>query len=171
MQSNGKTRVLGVDPGTLKAGYAVVEDETNPRSLEHGTIVLQKGLPLEKRLHQLHLAITGIIARLQPDAVAVEEPFVGKSAHTAIAIGQAQGVVLVCAEAAGLPVMKYAPAKVKFAVTNSGRASKDDMIHMTKIILRLEQPPQPDAADALAVALCHMGNEQERRASQQAPGH
>ena len=160
-------RILGVDPGTQKAGYAVITDEPTPKVIEHGTIDLGRKQPLQRRLHRLHRELLELARRHRPEAVAVEEPFVGKSAKSAIAVGQAQAAALIAAAEAGATVHKYAPATVKQSVTNSGAASKDDVSLMVQIILGLGEKPGEDAADALAVALCHLGKQQEERATGQ----
>jgi crossover junction endodeoxyribonuclease RuvC len=150
-------RVLGVDPGTATTGYGLVESDNGALSLRAcGAIITPAGRPLPERLVVLYQELSRLIAQHQPDAVAVEELFFQKNARTALAVGQARGVVLLAAAQAGLPVHEYTPLQVKDAVVGYGKASKDQVQQMVALLLGLATPPQPDdAADAVAVAICH----------------
>ena len=160
-------RVLAIDPGTLRMGYAVVDGGPGlqPAADDYGVIALPAAMPIEQRLYQLHTHILNMIHVFHPDAVAVEDPFVGKGerafAKSALAIGQAQAVALIGAASQGIPVHRYAPARVKRAVTDYGAATKEQVQDMATAILGLPKTPESDAADALAVGLCHL---QESRA-------
>ena len=153
-------RVLAIDPGTLRMGYAVLDAEPEPEADDYGVIVLPASMEIERRLYQLHTHILNMIHVFQPDAVAVEDPFVGSGERSfpksALAIGQAQAVVLIGAASQGIPVHRYAPANVKRVVADYGAAPKDQVQRMTVSRLRLNDMPEPDAADALAVGLCHV---------------
>ena len=156
--------ILGIDPGTLKMGYGVVGEGLNPHADDYGVISLPRKMPLEQRLYQLHTHILNLIAIFQPTAVAVEEPFVGKGERrfpgAAMAIGQAQAVVMIGAASQGIPIFKYTPAQVKSAVADYGAASKEQMRQIVAATLGIEDVPGSDAADALSVGLCHLIQEQ-----------
>jgi crossover junction endodeoxyribonuclease RuvC len=150
-------RVLGIDPGTAACGYGVVERSGGRvRALDHGWWKTPASEAREQRLKTLFAAVTGLIEEQRPDAVALEESFVGIDARTALSVGQARGAVLVAAALAEVPCTEYAPARVKQAVCGYGRAEKAQVQRMVRSILALPTPPEPHhAADALAVAICH----------------
>lgn len=152
--------VLAIDPGTIRMGYGVLEAGLQPEAEDYGVIALPNKMPLEQRLYQLFTHVGNMISIFHPDAVAVEEPFVGKGDRRfvgpAIAIGQAQALVLIGAAAAGIPVFRYTPAQVKRAVADYGAASKEQMQQTIAAILHLNHLPEPDAADALSIGLCHL---------------
>ena len=158
-------RVLAIDPGTLRMGYGVVDAEPNPEADDYGVIALSASMPIEQRLYQLHTHILNMIHVFHPDAIAVEDPFVGRGERafvkSALAIGQAQAVVLIGAASQGVPVHRYAPASVKRAVTDYGGATKEQVQRMTVSTLGLREMPESDAADALAVGLCHLQHVQD----------
>ena len=154
-------RVLGIDPGTVRMGYALVEDEGQPVAADWGAVSLSPSLPLENRLFQLYTHVMNMISIWQPDAIAVEAPFMGRGesqyVSSAFAIGQAQALVLIAAAGQAIPISRYSPAQVKLAVANYGAATKEQVQEMVKVVLALESVPSPsDAADALAIALCHL---------------
>ena len=156
-----------MDPGTLKMGYGVVEEAPEgPRCLDWGVLAAKDRLPLHRRLYELHQGLLEVAARWEPDEVAVEEPFVSvnRGARTALAVGQAQGLVLLVAAARELEVYRYAPAQVKQVVADYGGGTKAQVQEMVRLILGLERAPKSfDAADALAVALCHLCHRQTAR--------
>ena len=156
--------ILGIDPGTLKMGYGVIGDGPNPHADDYGVIALHRKMPLEQRLYQLHTHILNHIAIFHPTAVAVEQPFMGKGERSfpgsALAIGQAQAAVFIGAASQGIPIFKYAPAQVKSVVADYGAASKEQMRQIVAATLGLKEIPDSDAADALAVGLCHLIQEQ-----------
>ena len=153
-------RVLAIDPGTLRMGYGVLDADPTPRADDYGVIALPSSMPIESRLFQMHSHILNMIHIFNPDAIAVEDPFVGRGerafAKSALAIGQAQAVVLIGAASKGVPVHRYAPASVKRAVTDYGAATKEQVQRMMASTLGLDTIPDSDAADALAVGLCHL---------------
>ena len=157
-------RVLGVDPGTLKMGYGIIEEKPDgPLCLDWGVLVPSKGLPLHRRLYALYQGLLEITGRWVPDEVAVEESFVSiaRGARAALVVGQAQGVVLLTAANRELEVYRYAPSQVKGAVADYGAASKAQVQEMVRLLLGLGTVSLPeDAADALAVALCHVRHRQ-----------
>ena len=157
-------RVLGIDPGTIRMGYGMIEDEGQAVAVDWGVIELRPSMPVEERLYQLYTHLLNMIGLWHPDVVAVEEPFLGSGENRfvgpAFAIGQAQAVVLVAAAGQGIPVSRYAPAHIKRAIADYGAATKDQMQQMVKITLGLESVPPSDAADALAIALCHLREQQ-----------
>jgi crossover junction endodeoxyribonuclease RuvC len=152
--------ILAIDPGTLRMGYAILSEGPHPHADDYGVIALPRKMPLEQRLYQLHTHIMNIIALFNPTAVAVEQPFMGKGERafpaSTLAIGQAQAVVFIGAASQGIPIFKYAPAQVKSAVADYGAASKEQMRQIVAATLGLKVIPDSDAADALAVGLCHL---------------
>ena len=157
-------RVLGIDPGTVRMGYGVIEGGPQPRAEDYGVIGLSKSMPLEQRLYPLYTHVLNLIHLFSPDVVAVEEPFVGRGeryfAGPAIAVGQAQGVVLIGAAGQGLPIYRYSPAQIKLAIVDYGAATKAQVQQTILAILDLKQLPESDAADALSVGLCHLNHSQ-----------
>jgi crossover junction endodeoxyribonuclease RuvC len=150
-------KVLGIDPGTAACGYGIVqESEGRVRALDYGWWKTPASDRPEARLKTIFDAVSALIDQAAPDAVALEESFVGVDARTALSVGQARGAVLVAAALAGVECAEYAPTRVKQAVCGYGRAEKAQMQRMVQAILRLDAPPKPDhAADALAVGICH----------------
>ena len=157
-------RILGVDPGTITLGYGVVDEEKG--IITHvacGALTSPPNTPLAERLHNIFIGLHDIIARYQPAEAAIEKPFVAKNARSALAVGQAIGVATVAVTEMGIPAHHYTPTQVKQAVTSYGHSGKQQVADMVGILLNLPTPPQPaDAADALAVAICHI---QERQVS------
>jgi crossover junction endodeoxyribonuclease RuvC len=149
--------VLGIDPGLASTGYGVVERRGGRlAALDGGVIATAAGLPIERRLVDVHARVDALIEEHRPDAVALEELYFGQNVRTAFAVGQARGVVLLAAGQHGLPCSGYTPQQVKAAVCGSGRAHKDQVARMVQALLALSELPRPDhAADALAVAVCH----------------
>lgn len=149
-------RVLGLDPGTARLGWGVIEGEEEPRLVGCGTLTTPANLPLATRLAQLFSELQTIVTQFRPEAAALEEIFFSRNARTAFAVGQARGAALVALAVAGIPVHEYTPLEVKQAVTGYGRAQKHQVQEMVRALLRLAEPPRPDdTADALAVAICH----------------
>jgi crossover junction endodeoxyribonuclease RuvC len=147
---------LGIDPGTARTGYGLVEGVGDLRCLDYGVIETKPGRPMPQRLELLFDELSRLIGRYRPDVVAVEELFFARNVTTALAVGQARGIVLLAAARHGVPVVEYKPAEVKQAVVGYGRAEKAQVQEMVRLALGLERAPSPDdAADALAVALCH----------------
>lgn len=149
---------LGIDPGTAIMGYGFVNGDGHAlTAVDYGVLTTAKGTPPAERLRQLHAGLCELITAHHPAAVAVEELFFSTNARTAIAVGQARGVALLAAAQAGLRVYEYTPLQVKSAVTGYGKASKEQVQIMTTTLLGLRAVPRPDdAADALAVAICHV---------------
>jgi len=153
--------VLGIDPGTASTGYGVVaSDPARPGrllALDGGVIETSAGAALERRLTTIHARALALLDEHAPDAVAIEDLYFGANARSAMAVGQARGVVLLAAGERGLPCGSYTPQQVKSAVCGSGRAEKAQVQQMVQRLLSLPGPPTPDhAADALAVAICHL---------------
>ena len=149
-------KILGVDPGTLTCGYAILEsDGHSSRALDYG-VVRSRDEALPVRLKVIYEGLLVVIDRWEPDVAAVESAFFGKNARSALKIGEGRGVALLAAASRGLPVVEYAPAEVKKSVVGTGRAHKSQVQEMVRLILSLPELPEPeDAADALAIALCH----------------
>ena len=150
-------RVLGIDPGTAACGYGIVQlDGNRLHAIVHGTWKTRAGDPPAIRLKTIFDGVAELIEQHTPDAVALEESFVGADARTALSVGQARGAALVACASAGVFCAEYPPASVKNAVCGYGRAEKAQVQRMVKAILGLAEPPKPHhAADALAVAICH----------------
>lgn len=149
--------VLGVDPGAAVTGYGVVARSGGAVSLlECGVVRTDAAMPLPQRLREIFEGISEVLARHQVATVAVEGVFYAKNARTSIILGHARGAVLLAATMKDLPVSEYSPAEIKNAVTGTGRATKEQVQFMIQKLLRLKAPPRPaDAADGVAVALCH----------------
>ncbi len=150
-------KVLGIDPGTAACGYGIVHESGGRlTALDHGWWRTPAGERPELRLKTIFDGVRELIERHAPDAVVLEESFVGVDARTALSVGQARGAVLVACALAGVECAEYPPARVKQAVCGYGRAEKGQVQRMVKAILGLAEPPRPNhAADALAVAICH----------------
>ena len=152
-------RVLGIDPGTVVIGYGVIESDGDRVSMvDCGALTSPPRLPVAERLSNLYNQLCEIVSRHQPDAVAVETPFVGRNVSSALAIGKAQAIAILAAANKGIPTYEYSPAKIKQRVANYGTSSKEQVQKMVSLQLGLSEVPEPDdAADALATALCHIG--------------
>ena len=150
-------KVLGIDPGTAACGYGIVHDDHGRlRAVDFGWWRTSSREPPALRLKTVFEGVRDLIDLHAPDAVALEESYVGADARIALSVGQARGAVLVAAALAGVPCAEYAPARVKQAVCGYGRAEKAQVQRMVKTILALDDLPRPNhAADALAVAICH----------------
>ncbi len=159
-------RILGVDPGSLITGYGFIDvDHPVPRPVLHGTLKPRRGLDLPDRLHWIHRDLSALLAEHAPDVVAVETAFYHKNVRSTLVLGHVRGVVLLAAREAAIPVEEYAPREIKLTVTGNGGAAKEQVSRMVQGLLKLNEPLLPDAADALAVALCHWN-----RARIQTPG-
>ena len=150
-------RILGIDPGIAIVGFGLIEsDRGNMRMLQYGAVTTEAGLPLATRLVQIEDDMRALIRQLQPDEIAIEELFFSKNITTGIAVAHGRGVVLCTAERLGIPIFEYTPMQVKQAVVGYGLADKKQVMDMTRRLLKLKAVPRPDdAADALAIALCH----------------
>jgi crossover junction endodeoxyribonuclease RuvC len=150
--------VLGIDPGLASTGYGVVARRDGRLvALDGGVIETPAELARERRLVDIHAEIERLIAAHEPDAVALEELYFGQNVRTAFAVGHARGVAMLAAGQHGLPCAGYTPQQVKGAVCGSGRADKQQVTRMVTALLSLDREPHPDhAADALAVAICHV---------------
>ena len=150
-------KVLGIDPGTAACGYGIVQENGGRlRAIDHGWWTTPADERPELRLKTIFESVDELIVRHEPDAVALEESFVGVDARTALSVGQARGAVLVACARASVACAEYPPARVKQTVCGYGRAEKQQVQRMVKAILGLQSEPTPThAADALAVAICH----------------
>ncbi len=150
--------VLGIDPGTAITGYGLVREEDDGLSLvDCGVITTPSGQPLPQRLQAIYLGLEGVIRVHQPEAAAVEELFFSRNVRTALSVGHARGVALLALANAGLSIHEYTPLQVKQAVAGYGGADKSQVQEMVRMLLGLDRVPQPDdAADAVAVAVCHI---------------
>lgn len=150
-------RILGIDPGIAIVGFGLIESNRGSvRMLQYGAVTTEAGLPLATRLVQIENDMTALIAQLKSDEIAVEELFFSKNITTGIAVAHGRGVILCTAERLGVPIFEYTPMQVKQAVAGYGLADKKQVMDMTKRLLKLKAVPKPDdAADALAIAICH----------------
>lgn len=148
--------ILGIDPGTGITGYGVIEKKENKlKVLDFGCVKTSKDETSGRRLKTIHRAVRKLIKQFKPDLIATESLFFFKNLKTVIAVSQARGVVVLAAEESGVPFCEFTPLEVKQAVSGYGRAEKQQVQKMVKILLNLEEIPRPDdAADALAVAIC-----------------
>ena len=152
-------RVLGIDPGSQTTGWGVVEGDRNGRKyrlVEFGALKLSSAATFSARLLQISRALEEIISRLKPDACAIEDAFYGTNPKVILKLGQVRGIALLAAESAALEISEYAPRLVKQTVAGYGNAEKGQVQEMVRVLLSLKVVPEPhDAADALAVAICH----------------
>jgi len=148
-------RLLGVDPGSIKTGVGIIDVQGNRiRHVHHAVIRTGKG-DFDERLYILFAGLSEIIQQFKPDDAAIEDVFVSKNVASALKLGQARGALIAACGAHGLRVSPYSPTKVKQAVVGFGRAEKDQIGHMVRMLLHPPEPLPEDAADALAVAICH----------------
>ena len=149
--------ILGIDPGYATVGYGVIEyNGKGFRTLDYGAVTSPPDLPFPRRLEMIFEGITQLIEKFSPDAVSVEELFFNTNLKTGIAVAHARGVILLAVQKSGKPFFEYTPLQVKQSVVGYGRAEKMQVMLMTKSLLGLEKIPRPDdAADALALAICH----------------
>lgn len=149
--------ILGIDPGFAIVGFGLLRSERGRQALINcGAITTQAGLSLPTRLVQIEDDMKELLTTFRPDAIAIEELFFNNNITTGIGVAQARGVILASAERAGVPIFEYTPSEIKLAVTGYGKAEKRQVMAMTKRLLKLGATPKPDdAADAVAVALCH----------------
>jgi crossover junction endodeoxyribonuclease RuvC len=150
-----RKRILGVDPGSRKTGFGIIESgRFNPNYLISGVIRVEKYSGAH-RLKNIYQSICQIIEQYQPDVLAIEKVFVYKNPKSAITLGQARGVILCAAAMYDVPIMEYTPTQVKSTIVGKGHAGKTQVQFMVQNLLKLTEAPQEDAADALACALCH----------------
>lgn len=148
--------ILGIDPGSRITGYGLIRKEgTRLIHLDNGGIWTDGATDFPGRLEHIFRGITGIIDRHAPDAVAVENIFFSNNVQSALKLGQARGAAVVACVIQGIPVFEYTALQVKQAVVGHGKAAKEQVQHMVKVLLNLAEPAQADASDALAVAICH----------------
>lgn len=149
--------IMGIDPGFAIMGYGIIGYQGNHfEVMDFGVVETTADNPLSKRLLLLEEGLVGLLEQYKPEAVAVEDLYFNNNAKTALKVGQGRGVALLCAARAGVPVYEYTPLQVKQGVTGYGRADKKQVQQMVKVLLNLPKIPKPDdAADALAIAICH----------------
>ncbi len=160
-------RVIGIDPGTNVTGYAVAEKLRSGgiKYIGGGEIKLGRGAPLSERLLQISETLDSVMAEFQPTHCSIEEVFFAKNVKSALTLGHGRGVALLSAAKAGIVVHEYSASTIKAAVSGSGRATKDQVHKMLRILLKLDTPLGVDAADALAIALCHLNHYNSQLAS------
>jgi crossover junction endodeoxyribonuclease RuvC len=151
-------KILGIDPGTLVMGYGLIESDGSETALvDYGAIAVPERLKISERLKYLYKELLKVMRQYKPDIAAIESPFVAKNVKSAMAIGRAQAIALLAAANQRIPTHEYTPAQVKLRVASYGASSKEQIQEMVRLQLGLAETPQPnDAADALAVALCHV---------------
>jgi crossover junction endodeoxyribonuclease RuvC len=161
-------KVFGIDPGSERTGYGCVEtDGSRQRLIVSGAIATPVSATFPEKLLLIHSRLSSIIDSCRPDCAAIENLFFATNVRSALKLGHARGVAMLAAVEAGLPVFEYTPAEIKRAVVGYGRAEKPQVQHMIKMMLRLAEAPSPhDAADALAVAVCHIHSQPPVRARQ-----
>jgi crossover junction endodeoxyribonuclease RuvC len=148
---------LGVDPGTALMGYGLIRGDDDPQLITYGVVETTTEESMPERLVRLYDALWELIRTHSPDVLAIEQLFFARNVTTALAVGQARGVVLLAAAQHGMPVYEYKPSEVKQTISGYGKADKPQMQEMVRMLLNLPDVPKPDdAADALAVALCHI---------------
>ena len=149
--------ILGIDPGVATIGFGLIRAERGKNTLlQYGVITTPPGIPLSERLLQISRDMEQLLETFKPDEMAVEELFFTKNITTGIAVAHGRGVILLAAEKAGIPVFEYTPMQVKQGVVGYGKAEKKQVMLMTQRLLNIKDIPRPDdAADALAIAICH----------------
>lgn len=149
--------ILGIDPGTATTGYGIIEEKAGNLSLvDYGVILTKPDHTLEQRLEILYDQLGDIIDEYNPDEIAIEELFFSTNVKTAMSVGHARGVILLATQKAGIPMSEYTPNQVKNGICGYGAADKKQVQKMVQMLLKLTEVPQPDdAADALAIAICH----------------
>lgn len=160
MKSSKRIVILGVDPGLADTGYGIIEQAGNSlKCLDYGVIKTKSGKDFSERLAEISSQLCEVIDKYKISAAGVEELFFCKNVKSALAVGQAKGAVLLTCQNCKLPVYEYTPLQIKQAITGYGKADKNQIQQMVKVLLRLKEVPQPDhAADALAVAICCIHN-------------
>lgn len=149
--------ILGIDPGSRITGYGIVNSVgLKSEYVTSGCIRIALKASLPEKLEEIFVGVTEIIEQYAPQEMVIEEVFMSRNADSALKLGQARGVAIVAAQLQGLPVAEYAARKVKQAIVGTGAASKEQIQHMVRVLLKLPGIPQEDAADALAIALCHI---------------
>ena len=150
-------RILGLDPGYAIVGYGVIEHDRGKNIyIGHGAVTTPTGMELPIRLMEIHRDICTLIDKYKPEAVAIEQLFFNTNVTTGINVAQARGVIILACAEKGVPIAEYMPLQVKQAVVGYGRAEKKQVMELTRIMLGLKSVPRPDdAADALAIAICH----------------
>jgi|TARA_Y100000310_G_scaffold345590_1_gene466995 crossover junction endodeoxyribonuclease RuvC len=153
--------ILGIDPGSRVTGYGIVKaDDSGAKYITSGCIRTSDQSSLPEKLDEIFNGVSEIIESYSPQELAIEQVFMAKSAASALKLGQARGVAILAATQLGLVVTEYAAKKVKQAVVGTGAATKQQMQHMVRVLLNLDAAPQQDAADALAIAICHINTQQ-----------
>lgn len=150
-------RILGIDPGYAIVGYGVLDFEKNKfKMVDYGAVTTDAGVPFERRLEIVYDGTCELFEKYKPEAVSIEQLFFTTNQKTAIMVAQARGVILLAAMKYHVPIFEYTPLQVKQSVVGYGKAIKQQVMEMTRVILNLEKIPKPDdAADALAIAICH----------------
>lgn len=150
-------RILGIDPGLAIVGYGIIDKDYNSyKTVAYDAVLTAAHTPIENRIKIIYDEVSLLIAQYKPDVMSIEELFFNNNAKTALAVGQARGVILLAAVERGIPIYEYTPLQVKQALTGYGRASKMQIQQMMKSLLGLREIPKPDdVADALAIAVCH----------------
>jgi len=153
----GTERILGIDPGTVATGWGIVEMTAGKLvHIDHGTITSSAGLAQGMRLRRIHHGLAEVIARHRPEGVSLEKVFFAQNAASALKLGQARGIALLAAADSDLDLREYASVEIKQSVVGYGHASKEQVQKMVAALLRLNEPIPPDAADALAAAICDL---------------
>lgn len=149
------TRILAIDPGSRITGFGVIDVKGQVITYVDSGCIRLPDVCLSERLKHIYTGVAELLTQHQPDEFAIEEVFLAKNANSALKLGQARGAAIVSAAMFGLSVAEYAAKRVKQSVVGSGSADKKQVQHMVQILLKLTSPPQADAADALAIAMCH----------------
>lgn len=148
--------ILGIDPGSIKTGFGLINVSGNCYThIENGLIAPPKGMEFKERVAYIFRGVTETIEEFKPDYLSLEDIFISKNAQSALKLGHIRGAVMSAAVVHGVPVFEYSPTRVKQSITGNGRAEKFQIQEMVKLLLKLKEIPQEDAADALAVAITH----------------
>jgi len=148
-------KILGIDPGSINTGYGIIESEGNHNKHIKNGVIKVKAKTLAEKLKIINSEVTKIIKTFEPDEIAIEKVFMHRNADSALKLGQARGAAITACATKDIPLFEYSANQVKQACVGKGHATKEQVQHMIKILLCLEKNPLTDAADALAIALCH----------------
>jgi len=149
--------VMGIDPGTVKMGYGVVEEGETLTMVDCGVVTVRADIPLPIRLYHMYSHLFTVITQYHPDEIAIEQPFMAKNVRSALAVGRAEAIAMLAASSNNTPVYSYTPRQIKMMVTSYGGAGKEQVQEMVKLQLGLAKAPRTsDSSDALAVAICHI---------------
>ena len=160
MTQTGKHRILGIDPGSRTTGYGIIDSDGYHSEYVTSGVINAGDVVMAERLHIMFCGVQELLSQFSPQVLAIEKVFVHRNADSALKLGQARGAIICAAMQGALPVFEYTPTEIKQSVVGNGHAAKEQVQHMMKMLLNLSASPKTDAADALAVGMCHANTQQ-----------